>query len=65
MIDKIRNTVNNYIHTMKPECHSRTFSGVKPDRADNSMTSASVSVLPNLSPVPLGLLPIFANRVNR
>lgn len=32
--------------TRKPECHSRTCCGVKPDKFDNSVTSASVNDLP-------------------
>lgn len=42
--------------TKKPECHSRTCCGVKPDRLDNSVTSASDKALPRLARA--SLLPI-------
>ena len=42
--------------TRKPECHSRTCCGVKPDKFDNSVTSASVKDLPRF--VRASVLPI-------
>lgn len=42
--------------TKKPECHSRTCTGVKPERLDSSVTSASVNALPRLARV--SVLPI-------